>query len=52
MWCFIYKSYGEWRITSLFPTQRAAERHADLYLRQPDKDYITDLKLRFISLED
>lgn len=51
MWCWIYKTYGEWRVTSLFPTEKAARKHAERYLLVEDKkDYITEVKLRFIDV--
>lgn len=51
MWCCIYKSYGEWRVTSLFDTEKAARKHAAMYLLVEEKDYITEVKFRFIDVE-
>ena len=35
----LYNQYGKWSATTPFSSRREAERHADNYFRQPDKDY-------------
>lgn len=49
-WVIIaYRQYGQWYSTSPFPSRLKAERHADLYLRDPKKDYVKDVT--FINVE-
>ncbi len=44
-----YRQYGDWYSTMPFKSRRDAERHVDLRLRRPDRDYITDIT--FVDVE-
>lgn len=45
-----YSQYHKWVATLPFESRKAAERHADLYLRQPGKEYIRDITFLEVTL--
>lgn len=47
-----YRQYGKWSCTMPFERRRDAERHADTYLRRPEKDYIKDITFIDVQLPE
>lgn len=46
----LYSQYGNWTATAPFESRQAAERHADSYLRLPEKDYMVGLTFLTVVL--
>lgn len=47
-----YRQYGEWSCTKPFAHRNVAERHCNLYLRDPAKDYIKDITFHTVELPE
>jgi len=47
-----YRQYGKWSCTLPFKTLKSAQNHSDLYLRDPNKDYIVDITFITIYLPE
>lgn len=45
-----YRQYGQWSVTVPFATRREAEKHCNMYLRDPRKDYIKDITFHEVEL--
>lgn len=45
-----YRQYGRWTATCPWDSRRDAERHADRYLQDPNKDYIRDITFLEVEL--
>lgn len=50
MWIVIWKAYGEWKCTTLFKTEKAANKHADSYFRGEGKEHYERVTVRFVEL--
>lgn len=47
-----YRQYGSWSVTRPFEKLSAAEKHCNLYLRDPAKDYIKDITFHTVELPE